>query len=42
MSQLFESFDGWDSVTVLDARNVTAEEPRAPLDVGLGHIFLFS
>jgi hypothetical protein len=40
--QLFQRFDRRNGVTVLDARNVTAEEPGALLDVTLGEFLCFT
>jgi hypothetical protein len=40
--QLFQSFDRRNGVTVFDARNVTAEEPSALLDVALGELLCFT
>jgi len=39
---LFQRLDCWNTVAVLSARNVTAQESSALLDVSLGHLFLFA
>jgi len=41
-SELFQRFDGRDSVAVLDARNITAEKPCSLFDVALGEFLIFA
>jgi hypothetical protein len=40
--QLFESFDRRNGMTVFDARDVAAKQPRALFDVALGQFFRFT
>src|SRR5260370_34889898 len=39
--EFFQRFDGRDRMTLLDARNWTAEQDRAPFPFALGEICLF-
>src|SRR5712664_1583030 len=41
-SELFQRFDGWDSVAILNAGNVTTEQSRSLFDVALGEFLFFA
>ncbi len=40
--QLFERLNGWNSMTIFDARNVATEQACALFDVALGKFFCFT